>query len=374
MRKQICRVLIFLVLVPAAAQTQGAIPFSSNGWELAGDAKFGNSDGRDVLRIGIGAAVRHDVKLEDGTIDVDIKTTHQRSFIYVNFRVQGEGEGEEFYLRPHKSGLVDAFQYAPTYQGQSSWQLYYGARGTAAPAIPADRLNHLRIVLSGRRAAFFLNDTTTPVMVLARLAREPAAGYVELKSFTNPPNSVPAVEFSNLQVRPGVITYEFGPAPQTTPAPVGLITSWTFGEAFAAPDSAISSILPAWTAKRTTLGVEPDGFVELNRHLKLPANTRYWGTVARVTVNAERAMTKRLDLGFSDRATVFLNGRPIFYRDDSYDYENRRDGLISLKQAAVYLPLRAGANEVSVVLTDRFGGWAIMGAFPDMAGLKVEAK
>ena len=75
-----------------------------------------------------------------------------------------------------------------------------------------------------------------------------------------------------------------------------------------------------------------------------------------------------------DRATVFLNGSPIFFRDDSYDYENRRDGLISLDQAAVYLPLRAGSNDLSIIVADRFGGWAIMGAFPDMKGLRIEAR
>ncbi len=372
MRKLIC-IGLFLFIV-RNAEGQGAIPFSNNGWEFTGDAKIGNTDSRDVLKIGIGGAVRHDVKLQDGTIDVDVKTTHQRSFIYVNFRVQGAGEGEEFYFRPHKSGLVDAFQYAPSYQGQGSWQLYYGARGTAAPSILPDRWNHLRIVLSGRRAAFFFNDTIKPAMVLQRLAREPEAGYVELKSFASPPDTMPAVEFANLQVRSGVIAYAFGAPPPSTPQPAGLITSWALGSAFAAPDSAISSIQPAWLGKFTSIASEPDGFVELNRHLKLPGNTRYWGTVARVTVTSERAVVKRLDLGFSDRATVFLNGRPIFYRDDSYDYENRRDGLISLTQAAVYLPLRAGANEISIVVTDRFGGWAIMGAFPDMSGLRIDAR
>ena len=117
--------------------------------------------------------------------------------------------------------------------------------------------------------------------------------------------------------------------------------------------------------------IEPQGFVELHRHLILPADTRYWGTVARVSVNAERAGMKRLDLGFSDRATVFLNGSPIFYCHDSYDYEARRDGLISLRQATVYLPLKAGANDISIVVTDRCGGWAITGAFPDMRGLSI---
>ena len=104
----------------------------------------------------------------------------------------------------------------------------------------------------------------------------------------------------------------------------------------------------------------------------MPKVARYVGAVARIRVNATRPGMRRLDLGFSDRVTVFLNGRPIFYRDDSYDFERRRDGLISLDQASVFLPLRAGQNEISIAVTDRFGGWAIAGRFPDSRGLRVE--
>jgi hypothetical protein len=94
--------------------------------------------------------------------------------------------------------------------------------------------------------------------------------------------------------------------------------------------------------------------------------------VARVRVVAERAGVRRLDLGFSDEATVFLNGVPLAHRDDSYDFQRRRDGLIMLGQAVVYLPLRAGANDLAVLVADRFGGWGLMGRLPDARGLRVE--
>jgi hypothetical protein len=99
---------------------------------------------------------------------------------------------------------------------------------------------------------------------------------------------------------------------------------------------------------------------------------RYVGAVARIRVTAESAGIRRFDVGFSDRVTVLLNGRPIFYRDDSYDYERRRDGLISADQVTVYLPLHAGANEISLIVTDRLCGWAVMGRFADSRGLRVE--
>ena len=57
-------------------------------WKLSGDStRVATIDGRQVLSIGTGAAERRDVKLEDGTIDVDVMTSHRRSFVYIGFRV-----------------------------------------------------------------------------------------------------------------------------------------------------------------------------------------------------------------------------------------------------------------------------------------------
>jgi hypothetical protein len=40
----------------------------------------------------------------------------------------------------------------------------------------------------------------------------------------------------------------------------------------------------------------------------------------------------------------------------------------------VYLPLRAGDNVLSVVVSDSFGGWAVMGRLRDSAGVTVVAR
>jgi hypothetical protein len=292
----------------------------------------------------------------------------------MNFRIQREGEQEEFYLRPHKAGLSDAVQYAPTFQGQSAWQLYWGARGTASPDIIPNVWQHLRIVLSGRRAAFFLRDTVKPILVIPHLARDPQSGYIVLSSLVpqGTPGSGAAIRYADFRIRPGVVAYDFANAPAEPTPPAGIISKWEVGSAFAAPESVITTIAPEWVSEFRTLPIEPDGFVELHRHVPMPKVNRYVGAVARIRVNASNAGLRRLDLGFSDRVTVFLNGTPIFYRDDSYDFDKRRDGLISLEQAAVFLPLRAGQNEISIVVTDRFGGWAIMGRFPDTTGLRIE--
>ena len=364
--------LVCCLLLPDATRAQ-QLDFSSAAWKLGGDStRIERFDGRETLRLETGEATRSDVRFEDGTIDVDVMVSSRRSFVYLGFRRQESGDREEFYLRPHKSTLPDAVQYAPVFQGQSAWQLYHGPNGTASPLIEPGVWQRLRIVLSGQRAAFFLRDTTTPILVLPHLARDPAPGFISLAAFVpvGTRAGAPAARFSNLRLRPGVIEYAFDDG-RVAPLPPGTIQRWEVGEAFAAPDSAISELAPQWLSRLKVVPIEPEGFVELHRHVAMPKVQRYVGAVARLRVTAREAGVRRLDLGFSDRVTVFLNGQPIFHRDDSYDYVARRDGIISLDQAAVYLPLRAGVNDVSVLVTDRFGGWGLMGRFPDLRGLTV---
>ncbi|CAN5857920.1 hypothetical protein BH18ACI5_BH18ACI5_22580 [soil metagenome] len=115
--------------------------------------------------------------------------------------------------------------------------------------------------------------------------------------------------------------------------------------------------------------------VQLHRHVKVAEGTRVSAAVARVTVNAARDTVAAFDLGFSDVATVFVNGVPIFTGDASYSFDRlRREGLIGFDQARLYLPLRAGDNQLAIIVTDTFGGWGVMGRFVDAPGLEISAR
>ena len=364
-----------LLLSTALPQTPEAFPLSDPAWAFAGDStRLETVGGREAVRLYTGSATRRDVRLQDGTIDVDVMTSRRRSFVYVRFRMEDDRNMEEMYLRPHKSELPDAMQYAPVYRGVSAWQLYHGVRGTAAPAIVPGVWTRVRVVLSGRRAAFFLRDTVTPVMIVP-LAREPRPGFLSLSAFlpAGTPGAGPIAWFSNLRVRAGVSFYRF-PPDSTAPLPSGVVRQWSLGQAFLPTHLEPTSLDSAWTAQMQTVTVEPNGMVALNRWLVRPEGRTPTGdasVVARISVNAARSGTVPLQLGFSDAATVFLNGWPLFHGDDSYLFEQRRDGLIGFDQATVFLPLRAGANDVSIVGRDRFGGWGLMARFPEAGGLLI---
>jgi hypothetical protein len=159
----------------ARAQVARRVPLDSQ-WELAGEGtRIERYKGAPAIRMRTGRAIRRDVSLEDGTIEFDMEVTPRRSFVYIQFRMVGDDEHEEIYFRPHKSQLPDAIQYTPVWRGDSNWQLYHGPGATAPYTFAHREWIHVRLVLSGRRAALFLGGDDKPHLVMA-LGREPAAG------------------------------------------------------------------------------------------------------------------------------------------------------------------------------------------------------
>jgi hypothetical protein len=90
-------------------------------------------------------------------------------------------------------------------------------------------------------------------------------------------------------------------------------------------------------------------------------------------IKADSAGVKQLKLGYSDRATVYVNGKAIYEGDNTYMSRDYRDlGTIGLFDS-VYLPLEEGENEVWIAVTEAFGGWGVIGQLEDMEGIEVIA-
>lgn len=119
--------------------------------------------------------------------------------------------------------------------------------------------------------------------------------------------------------------------------------------------------------------VLPSGLAVIGSQVTVPEKARRYSTVALIRVRAAKAEVKRLRLGFSDEASVFLNGQILYSGDQHYSFNfPRQEGLIHLDQASVYLPLRTGENEIRIIVSEVFGGWGLMAQFEDPAGLVIE--
>jgi len=359
---------------PLAAQTP--LPFSDSRWVLTGEGtKREAADGREAISIENGFAYRRDVRLLDGSIDFDVQFTPRRAFVYLNFRMMNDSEHEELYFRPHKTNLPDAVQYTPTFKGVSTWQLFHGPGATTAMPFDYGRWTHVRLVIKGTQAALFVGDMTRPAFVMPRLARDSAPGYMALRAFT-PPGPGEPTRFSNVSIRPDYVPFDFSTVAVPDVTEPARIREWRISEPFAPGEEEPDSLAPYQFGPGSQVVVaEPSGLVLLNKFLDAPGPTPRVSAVARVIVRAASAGIYRLDLGFSDVATVFVNGQPMFRGDAHYSYDApRQDGLIGYHQASVFLPLHAGENELAVVVSDSFGGWGLQARFRDTAGLTVEAR
>ena len=76
---------------------------------------------------------------------------------------------------------------------------------------------------------------------------------------------------------------------------------------------------------------------------------------------------KKLELGYSDEVSVFLNGK-ILYRGRSAQYF--RDpgflGIVNPENDAVYLPLQKGTNELVLAVSEIGGGWGFISRLVDV--------
>src|SRR5438046_8849247 len=126
-----------------------SFPADSPRWQPGPKAKIADYLGRRCLALEDDPATLKDFEMTDGVIDVDMSGSGVRGFYNISFRKQSNGDGELVYLRPHKTGLDDAQQYSPVFQGTAPWQIYNGPGFTAAVEIPRDVWFHVRLVIAG---------------------------------------------------------------------------------------------------------------------------------------------------------------------------------------------------------------------------------
>jgi len=343
------------------------VPFDSSHWTLdAPHVAFVEHLGRPSVRLGGGSALLKDVQFQDGTIEVDVsgKTS---GFAFLVFRATTANDGEDVYLRMGLSGTPDAVQYMPMYGGLGAWKLYHGPGYTASAAFDAKAWTHLRVDVEGRRATVFVGDATVPTMVVPELEGARSVGAIGVFEGT-PGGSSDSVLFSNFRYTPRApVVAPMAAAPSTN---AGVIRHWSLSAAVPLDRSARIDSLPAIVRtdrKRwQSVDAERDGILNIARYRTM-AGARTL-VVARTVIHAERPELRRLDFGYSDDVTMFLNGRPLYGGRNGY--QARYPSSLGLMTAddAVYLPLRAGDNELLLAVAEVFGGWGIRAQLEPSAG------
>ncbi len=358
-RFPIIAVATAMILTSAVCSAQTAAESAFDGWTLRGDARL--VGGGNILQLDTGVAVAPVPSFTDGTIEFEVQMSGRRAFVYARFRVGSDRSNEEIYLRSHKSHLPDALQYTPVIDGVSQWQIFHGETGTASVALPATEWIKVRLEFTKRKLAVFVGEGTQPAMVIARLALEPRAGAFAFRSFIPGTSDAPfGARIRNVRSK-AETSFDFASIDDSQEADTAIVRGWQASPPFAAASLIYGALPEVDDASWRPVATEPDGTVLLHRYGRADG-ARTNGTVLKLDVEAEKAGIRSLDLGFSDAASVFLNGQPVVSLDASYRFDLPRvQGVMGLHQSRLHLPLKQGSNELKIVVTDFFGGWGIIG-------------
>ncbi len=362
--------VILLLAVASCAETL-SLPPDSPRWQMEGEAKVAEYQGRKAIRLDGGDAIVKDFLMRDGVIDVDVATTAKRGFFGFDVRIDNDGRNmEEIYLRPHQSGYPDAMQYTPVFNTGRNWQLYNGPGFTAAVDIPKNEWFHLRLEVTGAQAKLYVKDMDKPALVMTDLKTGIQQGQIALMDLFG------ETFFSNFEVR---TTPDAPWERHLPPMPPNTLTKWSISPSYDALSRNLEkSLTSAETAAMQWQDVEaePPGFVVLYRYRDAPHprvtfqqdfSTRLQPQpgmkllYARTTIDSDRDQVKKLEIGYSDDVTVFLNGQILWRGRSAQGFRDPRFlGIVNPENDAVYLPLKKGANELVLAVSELGGGWGFI--------------
>lgn len=359
--------------------TESVIPIEPGQWEFFAEiGEVTEHLGRSGLTVRGGMALMRDTVLSDGVIEFDMYTGNGTSFPGVIFHVQEDRSTyEKFYVRPFiRATSPEVTQYTPVFHHNAGWQLYHGPNFNQPVYAPNREWFRIKIVILNDQADVYVANMDEPLLHIDSLRVDGKSGGVGMYVEPIPRGMDPAaVYFSNVRVSTTAPERLRGQlrAPETPPGVP--IPVWQVSEAF--PRSAVSERMTLdadevkmhrWTAVKA----EPSGRVDVGR-VQAVAEDRVT-VFARATLKARRATVKRLSFGYTERASVFLNGRKLFAGDDTWHSRDVTFQGVAGYWYELYLPLQAGDNELWLAVSEHPGmqsGWGFLAALGDLDGIEL---
>lgn len=373
--------IIFSRILPA----QQTIPFDDKRWSIRAQGHLVEYyQGYQALYLQNGMAYLGDEPFSDGIIEFDIFLSARTSFSGMIFRMQDRSNYEELYLRSQLSGYPDAYQYTPVFNDDPAWQLYHdqyepvndgfihfkpkekGMGYNGVLNFSFNRWTHVKLLVKSLQAELYLDHSQTPSAFISKLGRGLQAGGVGVKSLAG------ACWFANFSVvktgNPGMINKE---PLQLVPEP-GTVMLWKVSGAFRENrladkltlDEALTDSL-----KWINMAAEDNGLLNLALRSAVTDSTNT--IIASLTITADKDLLKKLDIGYSDRIRLFLNGQIVYggstgFRSRDYKYL----GTIGYFDA-VYLSLKRGRNTLLLAISEDFGGWGLKAKLNNMDGIGI---
>ncbi|WP_022693853.1 LamG domain-containing protein [Ponticaulis koreensis] len=285
---------------------------------------------------------------KNGTTSFELWMSPGRAFTGFLFRAPDAQNGEILYLRHHQQGNPDAWQYHPRYNGHQAYQIYQGEGFAGVTNVTMGEWVSGELVVSDDRAILRVNGEV--VAAVGDLIRDPESGQIGVWALRG------ERRFRNLSFSSEVEDISaLVPPPQEQVSSEGLIADWSFS----ASVSAEVAVSPEGVVYENALSAGHRGLVDMNQltPLSSEANTIF----ASVTVTSPEPQMVLLDLAFSDKASVFLNGELLYSGTDVFLTRDYRFLGTAGFNDTVPLYLNAGDNQLEIAVTEQEGGWTIGG-------------
>lgn len=357
--RQIILMVLFLTITAIRGQDKKTAEFISGAWKIeAKNHEFKDYKGKKALFLDKGTARLKDSSFKNGIIEYDISFEQARNFAGVHFRIRDELNYEEYYLRPHQSGNADAMQYTPVINGNAGWQLYSGKGYWSSFNYNFGEWMHVKLIVSGDKMNVFINDMKKPILHVSDLKLGDITGGLGFRTFLG------SAYYANLtyqEIERPILVSEIQETAKIEPK---VITDWQVSEAF--PDAKLNGITSLESLQMSIdkeMMVDTEGILNLSNVSELSDSTNT--VLAKFTINSENEQSKRIDFGYSDRVTVFVNGKPIYSGDNSFRSRDYRYlGSIGFFDS-IYANLNKGANEIVFAVSEKMGGWGLIAKISD---------
>lgn len=350
---------ILLWATTAGIAHSETIPMTADRWETQGPVGFEVRDGRQALRLGSepgqsrsGAAA--DIKglqFATGVIEFDmLLTSDLMEFAGPIFRQAEGGQGELVYFRPHLNGKPDAIQYTPVVNNNLTWQIFTGPGFEAAVTFPIKHWMHVRADIYPSSATISVDGKEA--LHIPELKTGIASGTVGVIALMG------GTFYANFKVEPIAGYRDPRPAPAVKPLPAGSVKTWKVSPALTETEAMDRAARAHWTGVEWhPIAVESNGIANLSK--AGPDGEKEHSFIARFSLRSKSATAAKMQFGFSDKVRIFLNGKPLY---EGADLQNSRDyrflGHVGFWDT-LFLPLKAGHNEIAfVVIDDTNGGTA----------------
>ena len=352
-------------------QAVQTVAFTPNNWEVnAKHHEFNTFKGKSSLYLENGKARLKDIEFDNGIIEFDLHVAQNRMFAGVHFHIQGPGNYEEYYIRPHQSGNPDAMQYTPVFNGIAGWQLYHGPGYSNNYNFSFGEWMHVKLVIAGSQMQVFINDMAQPILNVPELKMGATEGQIGFGTFLG------GAHYANLSYQKMDRPQFVGTMPDIPKMEVGTIPLWQVSAAF--DKNALKNIhqLSGFSKYKDlewrTLASENSGTVNLAQ--RSPIGEDQNTLLVKTTIQSKEDQVIPMDFGYSDEVVVFVNGIAFYsghnrFRTRDYRYL----GTIGYFDT-LFLPLKKGDNELVFAVTEAMGGWGLSAKIKKMEGISYKSR